>query len=78
MPIPAWLGWAGLVVAVLSLAGPLSAWLTPVLLAAWVLGASVVLILNAIESRREGQQGKAEAPAGPPPPQAEGGGLGPP
>jgi hypothetical protein len=74
--IPAWLGWSGLVVAVLSLAGPFSAWLTPVLLAAWVLGASVVLILNAIESRREGQTGKTETPAGPPPPQAEGGGLG--
>lgn len=68
--IPAWLGWSGLVVAVLSLAGPFSAWLTPVLLAAWVLGASVVLILNALESRREGTKEKAETPAGPPPGQA--------
>ncbi|TQK44996.1 hypothetical protein FBY35_6533 [Streptomyces sp. SLBN-118] len=52
--IPAWLGWAGLVVAVLSLAGPWSAWLTPILLAAWVLAASVVLILNARAAREEG------------------------
>ncbi|WP_405598565.1 hypothetical protein OG741_16510 [Streptomyces sp. NBC_01410] len=51
--IPAWLGWAGLVVAVLSLAGPWSAWLTPILLAAWVLAASVVLILNALTGKEE-------------------------
>lgn len=39
--------------AVLSLAGPWSAWLTPILLAAWVLAASVVLILNALSGKEE-------------------------
>ncbi|MET7615795.1 hypothetical protein [Streptomyces sp. NPDC005408] len=51
--IPAWLGWSAFVVAVLSLAGPFSAWFTPLLLAAWVLAASVILILNAHEARGE-------------------------
>lgn len=45
--VPLWLGWPGFVVAVLSLAGPFSAWLTPLLLGLWVLAASVVLVINA-------------------------------
>ncbi|MEU9011437.1 hypothetical protein AB0D12_16975 [Streptomyces sp. NPDC048479] len=51
--IPAWLGWAGFVVAVVSLAGPLTAWLTPLLLGVWALGAGVVLIMNARIARAE-------------------------
>ncbi|MFF4233193.1 hypothetical protein [Streptomyces sp. NPDC001820] len=53
--VPAWLGWAGFVVAVLSLAGPLTAWFTPLLLALWMLGAGVLLILNARAREGEGR-----------------------
>jgi hypothetical protein len=53
--VPAWLGWAGFVVAVLSLAGPVSAWFTPLLLALWTLWAGVLLILNARVREGEGR-----------------------
>jgi hypothetical protein len=53
--VPAWLGWAGFVVAVLSLAGPVSAWFTPLLLALWMLWAGVLLILNARVREGEGR-----------------------
>ncbi|MER5464159.1 hypothetical protein ABT010_26420 [Streptomyces sp. NPDC002668] len=64
--IPAWLGWAGFVVAVVSLAGPLTAWLTPLLLGVWSLGGGVVLIMNARLERA------AETPADGPPPEGTG------
>ncbi|WP_156726020.1 hypothetical protein [Streptomyces apocyni] len=42
--VPQWLAWAGFVVAVLSLAGPVSAWLTPLLLAVWMVAAGAVMV----------------------------------
>ncbi|MER6995988.1 hypothetical protein [Streptomyces sp. NPDC000410] len=51
--VPEWLGWAGLVVAIVSLAGPFSAWLTPLLLAVWTITAGVLLILKARAAARE-------------------------
>ncbi|MFD5101914.1 hypothetical protein [Streptomyces albidochromogenes] len=51
--VPMWLGWFGFVVAVLSLGAPFSAWATPVLLGAWIMAASVVLILNARVAQRD-------------------------
>ncbi|NUK88400.1 hypothetical protein [Streptomyces lunaelactis] len=67
--IPAWLGWAGFAVAVVSLAGPFTAWLTPLLLGVWALGAGVVLIMNARIERAEGEpepKPEPEPAAGPP------------
>ncbi|WP_141743752.1 hypothetical protein [Streptomyces agglomeratus] len=51
--VPGWLGWFGFVVAVLSLAGPFSAWATPLLLGLWIVAAGVVLILNARVAQRD-------------------------
>nr|WP_225858723.1 hypothetical protein [Streptomyces albicerus] len=44
--LPSWLAWAALVVGVLCLAGPFSAWLTPMLLAVWLVAAGVVVMLK--------------------------------
>jgi hypothetical protein len=44
--LPSWLTWAALVVGVLCLAGPFSAWLTPMLLAVWLVAAGVVVLLK--------------------------------
>ncbi|MCP3816644.1 hypothetical protein NLX86_00365 [Streptomyces sp. A3M-1-3] len=49
--VPVRLGWFGLVVAVLSLAGPFSAWFTPLLLAVWMIAAGVILIARARGAR---------------------------
>ncbi|NBM19903.1 hypothetical protein [Streptomyces sp. GC420] len=40
-----WLAWAGLAVALVSLAGPLTAWLTPMLLAVWLVAAGLLMVL---------------------------------
>ncbi|MEV0223151.1 hypothetical protein [Streptomyces sp. NPDC050704] len=44
--LPSWLTWAALVVGVLCLAGPFSAWLTPMLLAVWLVAAGLVVMLK--------------------------------
>ncbi|WP_137990313.1 hypothetical protein [Streptomyces vilmorinianum] len=44
--LPAWLGWVGFVVAVATLGGPFTAWVTPVAFALWILLTSVLLILK--------------------------------
>ncbi|MFP3987993.1 hypothetical protein U9R90_10895 [Streptomyces sp. E11-3] len=44
--VPQWLAWAGFVVAVLSLAGPVSGWLTPLLMALWLVAAGVVMVVR--------------------------------
>ncbi|WP_455356134.1 hypothetical protein [Streptomyces sp. SYSU K217416] len=57
--VPLRLGRFGLAVAVLSLAGPFSAWFTPLLLALWMIGVSVILIARARDVR--GTRPPAEA-----------------
>ncbi|WP_457032904.1 hypothetical protein [Kitasatospora sp. P5_F3] len=47
--LPAWLGWFAFVLAVLSLAGPFGAWVTPLAFGLWMLAASVVLLMPAAE-----------------------------
>ncbi|MEV6651045.1 hypothetical protein [Streptomyces sp. NPDC051219] len=49
--VPLRLGWFGLAVAVLSLAGPFSVWFTPLLLALWMIAAGVILIATARRAR---------------------------
>jgi hypothetical protein len=44
--LPSWLTWAALVVGVLCLAGPFSAWLTSMLLALWLVAAGLVVMLK--------------------------------
>lgn len=72
--IPAWLTWAGLAVAVISLAGPFTAWLTPLLLGVWALAAGALLIMNALAHKDQSEPapdataGLADGPAGSPPP----------
>ncbi|MDT9698578.1 hypothetical protein [Streptomyces sp. P17] len=44
--VPAWLGWCAFVIAVLSLAGPFTAWVTVLLMAVWTLLAGVLLVLR--------------------------------
>lgn len=55
--VPGWLGWFGFVVAILSLTGPFGAWVTPLLMALWMLAAGVVLIIKA----REREEAEAHA-----------------
>ncbi|WP_157531394.1 hypothetical protein [Kitasatospora sp. Root107] len=47
--LPAWLGWFAFVLAILSLAGPFGAWVTPLAFGLWMLAASVVLLMPAAE-----------------------------
>ncbi|MBD0841170.1 MULTISPECIES: hypothetical protein [unclassified Streptomyces] len=44
--VPAWLGWCAFAIAVLSLAGPFSAWLTVLLMPLWTLAAGLLLALR--------------------------------
>jgi hypothetical protein len=44
--VPPWLGWTGFVIAVLCLAGPFSAWLTVLLMAAWTLLTGLLLVMR--------------------------------
>jgi len=44
--VPSWLGWCAFVIAVLSLAGPISAWLTVPLMALWTVLAGLLLVLR--------------------------------
>ncbi|GAA1143140.1 hypothetical protein F4556_005857 [Kitasatospora gansuensis] len=45
--LPGWLGWFAFVLAILCLAGPFGAWLTPLIFALWMLAACVVLLMPA-------------------------------
>ncbi|WP_405016731.1 hypothetical protein OHV05_06180 [Kitasatospora sp. NBC_00070] len=44
--LPAWLGWFAFVLAVLCLAGPFGAWVTPLIFALWMLAACVALLMT--------------------------------
>ncbi|WP_200308101.1 hypothetical protein [Streptomyces adelaidensis] len=52
--LPAWLGWFAFVIAVLSLAGPFSAWLTVPLMGLWTVVAGVVLVTRSSSSAAGG------------------------
>ncbi|MEV0174338.1 hypothetical protein AB0I00_24850 [Streptomyces sp. NPDC050803] len=45
--VPAWLGWCAFVVGVLCLAGPITAWVTVLLMAVWIVLAGVLLVVRA-------------------------------
>jgi hypothetical protein len=45
--VPRWLGWLSFVIAVLCLAGPITAWATVLLMAAWTVLAGVLLVMRA-------------------------------
>jgi hypothetical protein len=47
--LPAWLGWFAFVLAVLCLAGPFGAWVTPLIFALWIIAACVVLLMPAAD-----------------------------
>lgn len=44
--LPGWLGWFAFVLAILCLAGPFGAWVTPLIFALWMLAACVVLLVS--------------------------------
>ncbi|GAA3794444.1 hypothetical protein GCM10022403_030380 [Streptomyces coacervatus] len=44
--LPQWLGWPALVIALGSLAGPFTAWITTLLMGVWILAAGVLLTLR--------------------------------
>jgi hypothetical protein len=44
--LPVWLGWFAFVIAVLSLAGPFSAWLTVLLMGVWTVLVGVVMVVR--------------------------------
>ncbi|MFF4256264.1 hypothetical protein ACFY1L_34180 [Streptomyces sp. NPDC001663] len=44
--LPQWLGWPALIIALGSLAGPFTAWITPLLMAVWTLAAGLLLALR--------------------------------
>ncbi|MDH2391333.1 hypothetical protein QCN29_21610 [Streptomyces sp. HNM0663] len=66
---PPWLGWSAFAVAVVCLVGPITAWLTPLLLGVWLIAAGVLMILRSREETAghtaAGHTGPEPGPAGP-------------
>ncbi|MCH0539498.1 hypothetical protein I3F58_07950 [Streptomyces sp. MUM 203J] len=64
--VPVWLGWFGFAVAVASLAGPYTAWLTAPLMAVWILLAGLLLVLRPPATAMAEPPGAGPAAAGTP------------
>lgn len=64
--VPVWLGWFGFAVALASLAGPYTAWITAPLMAVWILLAGLLLVLRPPATAMAEHPGTGPAAAEPP------------